>query len=124
LEDELKHLAEGLSKFEQDINKLESKLRETKAKQMAMRARETTASSQLRVRRQIYDSRIEDAMTRCAQMEKRIDNTESEIEAYDLGRGKTLHEQFVELEGEVEIEAELQALKTRLKQARNSSEGG
>jgi phage shock protein A len=48
-------------------------------------------------------------------MERRIDTTEGQVEAYDLGRGKTLAEEIAELEGETSVEAELEALKAQLK---------
>jgi phage shock protein A len=48
-------------------------------------------------------------------MENLLDNAEGEVEAYDLGRGKTLSEEIAELEAENGIEAELEALKERLR---------
>lgn len=115
LEEELHYLDDGLAKFEEDITKLEAKLREARAKQKVIQARHQTASSRLKVRRQLYDRRIDDALVRFSQMERRIDTTEGQVEAYDLGRGKTLAEEIAELEGETSVEAELEALKAQLK---------
>ena len=115
LQEELHYLDDGLNKFEEDITKLEAKLREAKAKQKAIQARHETASSRLKVRQRTYDSRIDDAFARFSQLERRVDATEGQVEAYDLGRGKTLSEEIADLEGESSVEAELEALKARLK---------
>ena len=54
------------------------------------------------------------------QMERRLDATEGDVEAFDLGKGKTLSEEIAELEVEGAIEEELAALKARV--ASNSAE--
>ena len=115
LAEELEHLDEGMRRHEEDILKLEAKLREVKAKQQALTARHETASSTMRVRRTVYDSRIEEAFARFEQMERRIDQTEGEVESMDLGRGKTLAEEIAELEAESAIEQELERLRADLK---------
>ncbi len=114
LQAELDKLDEALDRNETDIVKLQDKLKEAKAKQKAMAARRETASSRLKVRRQLYDGKIEDAFTRFDQMEKRLDATEGEVEAFDLGRTKSLKEEIAELEAESAIEEELAALKARI----------
>ena len=111
LEAELETLSDAMSKHEEDIIKLETKLREVKAKQQAMVARQDTASSRLRVHRQVHDHRIDEALSRYEQMERRLDDKEAEIEATTLGRGKTISEEIADLEAESAIEAELEALK-------------
>lgn len=116
LEEELGHLDRALAKHEEDILKLEAKLREVKAKQKAMLARRETVASRLKVRQRVYDSRIDDAFVRFEKIEKRLDMAEGEVEAYDLGRGKTLSEEIADLEAEGAVEEELQALKARVRQ--------
>jgi phage shock protein A len=114
LDEELVHLDEALVKYEEDIAKLEAKLREAKTKQKAIVARQTTATSRLRVRRQVHDRRIDDAFVRFEQMERRVDNLEGEVESFDLGRAKTLAEEIEELATDGAVEEELAALKSRL----------
>jgi phage shock protein A len=114
LDEELVHLDEALVKYEEDIAKLEAKLREAKTKQKAIVARQTTATSRLRVRRQVHDRRIDDAFVRFEQMERRLDNVEGEVEAFDLGRGKTLAEEIDDLVTDGAVDEELAALKSRL----------
>ena len=115
LEEELEYLDEALNRQEEDIVKLENKLREAKAKQKVILARHETASNRLRVRRAVYDSRVDETFVRFDQMEKRLDNLEGEVESYDIAKGKTLSEEIAELESEDDIELELEALKARLK---------
>jgi phage shock protein A len=69
------------------------------------------------VRQRTYDSRVEDAMTRFERMERRVDAAEAEVEAYDLSAGgKGLADEFADLEADSAVEAELAALKRRMKQ--------
>jgi len=114
LEDELTRLDDALVKAESDIVRLQEKLTEAKAKQKALVARHETASNRLRVRRTLHDGRIDDAFARFEQVEKRLDAAEGQVEAFDLGRGKSLHQEIAELESESAIEQELARLKEKL----------
>lgn len=114
LEEELQLLDDALGKQEEDITKLEAKLREAKVKQKTVLTRQDSATSRLKVRQQVHERRMEDAFTRFAQMERRVDNLEGEVEAFDLGRGKTLAEEISDLEAEQAVERELEELKSRL----------
>jgi len=114
LETELEALESALSQGDADIAKLETKLREVKARQKAMQTRSDTASNRLKARKHTYDSRVEDAFTRFESVERRIDRLEGEVEAYDVGRTKTLTEEIADLEAEADIEDELAALKARV----------
>ncbi|MGF1640416.1 MAG: phage shock protein PspA [Rhodospirillales bacterium] len=114
LEEEREALDAALAHGDTDIAKLETKLREAKARQKAMQARQETASNRLRTRRQLHDPRIEDAFSRFESVERRIERTEGQVEAYDMGRPRTLVDEIAELEGEAAIEEELAALKVRI----------
>jgi phage shock protein A len=114
LEEELSLLDESLAKNDEDVARLEAKLAEAKAKQKTIRARKDTVDSRLKVRRKLYDPKVDDAFARFEQVEKRIDATEGEIEAFDIGKRKTLSDEFAELEAESSIEKELEALKARV----------
>ena len=114
MQEELEALESVLHRGDEDIVKLEAKLREAKAKQQAMVTREQAASNRLRVRKQTYDPRVETAFARFESLERRIDRTEGEVEAFDLGQRKTLAEEIADLEANASIEAELDALKARI----------
>src|SRR3546814_17322056 len=95
-----------LHQGEADIGKLESKLREAKAKQQSLAARHETASSRLKVRRNLYDGRVDAAFARFEQVEKKLDAAEGEVEAFDIGRGRSLAEGISELASEAAISPE------------------
>jgi phage shock protein A len=120
LKEELDELDAMLRQGEADIAKLEAKLREAKAKQQALKARHDTASSRLKVRRNLYDGRVDEAFARFEQVEKRLDEAEGEVEAFDLGRGRTLAEEISELAAESAIEDELAALKARVARSKSN----
>ena len=118
---ELDRLDGGLGRHEDDIVKLETKLREARAKQKTIVARHETATSTLKVRRQLHSSRIEDAFTRFEQMERTVDRAESEAEVFELGgEPRTLSDEIADLESEEAVEAELKALKARLGRTRTA----
>lgn len=114
LEEELGHLQEALDHHEEDVIKLDAKLREAKAKRATINARHQTATNHLRVRRNLYSPRIEEAFERFEKVEARLDRIEGEAEAYDLGRGQTLADEITNLAKEEEIVGELEALKAKV----------
>ncbi len=108
---------EGLSKLNEDISRLESKLQDAKARQKSLLARHKTANSRLASRKEIHDYKIEDAMVRFEAYTRRIDDVEGRIEAYDLGLPKDLNHEFASLEAEESVAKELQELKQRVAQS-------
>ena len=117
LEAERQPLEDALVKYEGDIISLEEKIKETKAKQRSLMERKRSAVTQLKVRQKLHDNRLEDVMQRFGQMERRIEESESRVEAHDLGRSKTLNDEFADLESEQKVADELAALKAKLKKA-------
>jgi len=105
---------EGLSKLNEDISRLEDKLRDAKTRQKALLARHKTANSRLAARRKIHDYKIDDAMVRFEQYTRRIDDVEGRVEAYDMGLPKDLSHQFASLEAEESVAKELDELKKRV----------
>ena len=47
-------------------------------------------------------------------MEKRVEETESRVEASELGREKSLHEEFIDLEANEKVASELAELKAKV----------
>jgi len=118
LSEERDHLDSQLAHHQEDVAKLEAKLREAKAKKATIEARRQTATNQLRVKRNLHDTRLDDAFDRFDKVDRRLDRIEAEAEAYDLsGEGQTLDDEFSALETDDAIEAELAALKDKLKPA-------
>ncbi len=118
LKDELATLEEALNSHEADVVKLEGKLREAKAKKTTIEARHKTATNQVRVRRNLYNSRIEEAFERFEKVEGRIDRLQGEAEAYELGKIKTLADEISDLESEEAIQSELDALKSKMNKSK------
>ncbi|HJN03773.1 MAG TPA: phage shock protein PspA [Alphaproteobacteria bacterium] len=111
---ELEYLDEALARNDNDVARLQSKLDEARAKQKTIRARHESVGVRIKVRRQLHDSRIEEAFARFEHMEQRLDTAEGELEAYDLGQRKTLADEIDELGAEGEIDRELSDLKARV----------
>jgi phage shock protein A len=112
LQNQLKAITEGLEKLNDDITRLEEKLVDAKTRQQAILARHKTASRRLEVRKRLHSYKIDDALIRFDQFERRIDDLESHVESYDLGK-KDLRQEFSDLESEEAITKELDELKSR-----------
>ena len=114
LKSDYEHIEDGLSKLNEDIARLEEKLGDAKARQKALLLRHNTTSSRLNVRKQIHENKIDDALVRFEQFERKMEGMESRIEAYDMGLKKDLHREFSDLETSESIEQELEELKSRM----------
>ncbi|KCZ84564.1 phage shock protein A [Hyphomonas adhaerens MHS-3] len=114
---------EAFEKRQDDLSKLQAKLDEAKAKHRALMMRREAAEQRIRVRSQVYDGRVDEALARYGNIERKVD----EMEAYaDQIRGSepTLEAQFAALEQDESIEKELAALKAkRTKSSSKKSEG-
>jgi phage shock protein A len=75
------------------------------------------AKGQIRMRTAIADNKVEDALARYERMERKVDELEAHVEAFDLGGGDSLESQFAQLEADDAIEAELAALKASIGKA-------
>ena len=116
--DQLKHeiatLDESLRAYEEDISKLQGKLREARARQNAIMTRLETAQNRIRVREAYAGQKVEEAFSRFEVLERRVDFAEGRADALSLGaQPKTLEEEFAELKSAEKVEAELAALKAR-----------
>jgi phage shock protein A len=114
LRQELTAIDDSLAKTNDDMAKLQAKLSEAKNKQRTMDIRRRAAGDQIRMRRQLHDTRIDDALKRYESMERRLDAMEAEVDSYDLGRRRGLADEFASLEAEDAVEQELQEMKARL----------
>ncbi|BCO18217.1 phage shock protein PspA [Alteromonas sp. McT4-15] len=121
LSKELTIVEEQISKLQDEISQLQEKLADAKTRQKAIIMRQKTASSRLEVKKTLDSSKVDNAMGRFEQYERKIDDLESQVEAYDLGK-KTLQDEFAELEASDKVEDELAALKAKVKGANKSTE--
>lgn len=121
LSKELAIVEEQISKLQDEIGQLQDKLADAKSRQKAIIMRQKTASSRLEVKKTLDSTKVDNAMGRFEQYERKIDDLESQVEAYDLGK-KTLQDEFAELEASDKVEDELAALKAKVKGANKSTE--
>ena len=110
---ELGIVDETLEKLNIDVGALQAKIKDAKARQNAIVLRGKAAKTRLGVRRQLNDHNIDDAIQRFELYERKMDDIEGQIEAYDMGQ-KTLADEIAELEQGDSIEDELRELKARM----------
>jgi phage shock protein A len=112
LNHEIGTLDEALRASEEDIGKLQAKLREARARQNALAARMESAQNRLKVREAYAGEKVNDAFARFDMLERRVDMAEGRADAMSLGAApKTLEEEIAELKSNDKVEAELAAMK-------------
>ncbi|MDP2562426.1 phage shock protein PspA [Psychrobium sp. 1_MG-2023] len=117
LSDDMVLIEEQLALLKNEVEQLQSKLDEARARQKAMVMRTETASSRLQVKKQLDTSRIQDSMDKFDQYERRVEDLESQVEAQDLG-ARSLNDEFAELEAQDAISDELEALKKKMSKSK------
>ncbi|MFT4993762.1 MAG: phage shock protein A [Paraglaciecola sp.] len=110
---EVKIVDEQISKLQGEVGQLQDKLADAKTRQKAIILRQNTVSSRLEVKKTLNSGKVDAAMGRFEQYERKIDDLESQVDAYDLGK-KTLADEFAELESDDDINNELAALKKKV----------
>jgi phage shock protein A len=111
---ELAKVDDALNKLKEDVDNLQAKLDQAKAKQASIMKREETVTSLLRVKTQLHSEQINKAFERFESVERKVDEIEAKVESYDLGKASSLQQQFEELEKNDEIEAQLAELKNKV----------
>jgi phage shock protein A len=114
LSHELGAAEEALGKHDADLARLQAKLEEAKAKQKALAIRMATAQKRVQIKRTLHDGRIDDALARYDLLHRRIDELEGEAEVFEMGKGRSLEQEFSDLQVQSGVEDELDALKRRV----------
>jgi phage shock protein A len=110
---ELELIENELSKLQSETGQLQEKLADAKNRQKTIIMRQKTVSSRLEVKKRLDSATVDNAMGRFEQFERKIDDLESQVESYDVGK-RSLKDEFANLEGDAKIEDELAALKQKM----------
>jgi len=111
---ELKLLEENITRLSEEIEQLQDKLNDARARQKSLLMREATSKSRLKVKQTLNATASVNAAEKFAMFERKLTELESEVEAFDVGKNGALAEQFAELEREEEIDRQLAELKARV----------
>jgi phage shock protein A len=114
LEMELQVVEEHVARLKDEIAQLQDKLNDARARQKTIIMRKQTATSRLEVKKQLDSSKIDDAMMKFEQYERRVEGIEAQVESYDLGKRNVLADEFAALEAEDSVNDELAALKAKM----------
>ncbi|TCN90221.1 phage shock protein PspA [Shewanella fodinae] len=116
LEKELEVVEEHIVRLKEEVGQLQEKLADAKARQKTIIIRKQSASSRLEVKKQLDSSKIDNAMLKFEQYERRIEGLEAEVESYELGGKKnSLDAEFAALKADDDVSEELAALKAKMK---------
>lgn len=113
---EIAVLDDSLRSSEEDIAKLQGKLREARTRQNNIATRLESANNRSKLREMWNGPRTHDAFSRFEMLERKVDEAEGRADALGLGAlPKSLDEEIAELKASDRVDAELAALKARLK---------
>ncbi|TCM17913.1 phage shock protein A (PspA) family protein [Novosphingobium sp. PhB165] len=106
-------LDDALRAYEEDIEKLQSRLREARSRQSSIAARLQSAENRVKLRTLLSSERVDEALVRFEQLERRVDYAEGRAEAMSLAdkRQPSLAEEIAALADGDTIEAELAEMK-------------
>lgn len=108
-------LDDTLKGYEDDITKLQIKLREARSRQNNISTRLESAENKYRLRELVGGERTADAFSRFDELERRVDIAEGRADAMQMGTGqRTLEDEFADLSASDLVDAELEAMKARL----------
>ena len=84
---QLDQVVEGLAAQSEDIARLQAKLTDAQSREKSLSTRGKIAAGRLQLRASLHDQRVADAFERFETVERRLDEAEGRVEAYDVGRG-------------------------------------
>ena len=108
-------LDDALKASEEDIAKLQNKLRDARSRQNSIQTRLESAHNRVKLREMYNGPKVNEAFSRFELMERRVDFAEGRADALGLGAPqKTLEEEISELRSSEKVDADLAALKARI----------
>ncbi len=120
LKEEIKVLDDALRAYELDIEKLQTRLREARVKQGSIAARLESAENRVKLRTLLASERVDEALSRFDQLERRVDYAEGRADALSLAEGTkpSLADEINALAGADKVDAELEDMKRALEAAK------
>jgi phage shock protein A len=115
---EISQIEQVLRGYEADIQRLQAKLAEARARQNSIASRLESAITRARTSEMLHGNRTEEAFAKFELLERRADFAEGRADALALTGPKSLEEEIAELRSAETVEAELEAMKAALS-ARN-----
>jgi phage shock protein A len=122
LEAEIAVLDDSLRAYEADIEKLQNRLREARSRQTLIAARLESAENRVKLRTLLTRERVDEALARFDDLERRVDDAEGRAGALALAQGgspPTLAQEIAALAHDDEVDAELAELKQALSNRRD-----
>ncbi len=117
LKTEIAVLDDALRAYEQDIAKLQNRLREARSRQSQIAARLESAENRVKLRSLMTNERVDEALTRFDQLERRVDYAEGRADALSIADGTaqpSLADEISALESSDKIDEELEEMKRAL----------
>jgi phage shock protein A len=116
LKAEIAVLDEALRAYEDDIQKLQHRLREARSRQTAIAARLESAENRVKLRSLLSTERIDEALARFEQLERRVDYAEGRADALRIAEDgpPSLADEIAALAASDAIDDELAAMKKAL----------
>ncbi|MDA1371829.1 MAG: phage shock protein PspA [Proteobacteria bacterium] len=118
---DLLKLEETLDKLSVEIEQLQAKLNDARARQKTIVMRTKATASRLDVNRHLTSYTIDNAMDKFEYYEKKIDQMEGQMDSNHI-EARGLQNEFDELEKQESIDKELEELKTRLKKSEQKAD--
>ena len=124
LKAEIAVLDDALRAYEDDIQKLQHRLREARSRQTAIAARLESAENRVKLRTLMSTERTDEALARFDQLERRVDYAEGRADALQIAESQppSLADEIAALAGSDAIDDELEAMKKALGKSDYSKE--
>ncbi len=126
LKAEIAVLDDALRAYEEDIAKLQHRLREARSRQTQIAARLESAENRVKLRTLMSNERTDEALSRFDQLERRVDYAEGRADALSIAEDSatpSLSEEIAALEGADAIDDELAEMKKALGKPDDAKKG-
>ena len=127
LKAEIGVLDDSLRAYEEDIHKLQSRLREARSRQSQIAARLESAENRVKLRSLMTTERVDEALTRFDSLERRVDYAEGRAEQLKMESesGKlSLSDEIAALAGSDKVDEELEEMKRALGKGADDAKKG